>query len=113
MSNHWIVELHQPASGEDADVVANAIARQFGFQHRGKVRHRNDDAKAGNDEERFFHMVESKSPAHRMKRSLEARKKQLEGHPKVKLAVQQKAHVRRKRGFRYERIGENWRNVRK
>lgn len=98
LSNHWIVELHEPASGEDANVVANAIARQFGFQHRGKVRHR-DVAKTGN-EELFFHMVEPKSPAHRMKRSLEARKKQLEGHPKVKLAVQQKAHVRRKRGFR-------------
>lgn len=102
LSNHWIVELHAPAS--DSDV--RKIASQFGFEHRGPLRyHTGNGAMTGNDKRRgdsnrFFHMVEKKTPRHRMKRSLDAKTKQLKSHPKVKDAVQQVAHVRRKRGFR-------------
>lgn len=108
LSSHWIVELHAPAT--DAD--AKNIARQFGFEHRGPLRYHggarpgSGGAQTGSGVEKedskdpVFHMVEKQTPRHRMKRSVEARTKQLKDHPMVKDAKQQVAHVRRKRGFR-------------
>ena len=92
LSDHWVVELHAPASENNAQ----AIARQFGMEHRGALRY-----DAGSDGRRF-HMVQqpASTPKQlRLKRSLK-KTRLLKEHPLVKDAVQLVAHVRRKRGFR-------------
>jgi len=93
LSNHWTVELHAPAAEDDA----NAIAREFGFESRGRLRR---DVTGSGNPARVFHLTQrAGTQALRAKRSAR-RTNQLKSHPLVKDAVQHRAHIRRKRGFR-------------
>ena len=95
LSDHWVVELHAPAAEDDAI----AIARQFGFEHRGRLRH--DGTGSGNAGSRFHMVQKQASTPRQLRRKRSAKKtKLLKDHPKVKDAEQLVAHVRRKRGFR-------------